>query len=240
VNAGNPNQSCRRSTEPVLQLRPGLVGYQQAWDEQRAHALACAEGTGPDVLMLLEHPSVYTAGRRTRPHERPLDGTPVIDVDRGGKITWHGPGQLVGYPIVRLADPIDVLDYVRRLEEALIRVCADLGLTAYRVAGRTGVWLAPDELRPERKVAAIGVRVQRGVTLHGLSLNCEPDLNEFGRIVPCGITDAGVTSLSKELGRRVTVAEMTDPVAVAVLDALEGRLPVAEHTGPAIEHAPVS
>jgi lipoyl(octanoyl) transferase len=211
------------------------VEYQQAWDQQRAHAQACAEGTGPDVLMLLEHPSVYTAGRRTRPHERPLDGTPVIDVDRGGKITWHGPGQLVGYPIVRLADPIDVMDYVRRLEEAIIRVCADLGLTGYRVAGRTGVWLAPDDLRPERKIAAIGVRVQRGVTLHGFSLNCEPDLGEFGRIVPCGIADAGVTSLSRELGRRVSVAEVTDAVTRAVLDALDGRLPVAEHHGPEIE-----
>jgi lipoyl(octanoyl) transferase len=211
------------------------VEYQQAWDQQRAYAQACAEGTGPDVLMLLEHPSVYTAGRRTRPHERPLDGTPVIDVDRGGKITWHGPGQLVGYPIVRLADPIDVMDYVRRLEEAIIRVCADLGLTGYRVGGRTGVWLAPDDLRPERKIAAIGVRVQRGVTLHGFSLNCEPDLGEFGRIVPCGISDAGVTSLSRELGRRITVAGVTDAVAQAVLDALDGRLPVAEHRGPEIE-----
>ena len=234
--------SCRRSTEPVEQLRLGLVDYQQAWDQQREHARASAEGTGPDVLMLLEHPSVYTAGKRTRPHERPLDGTPVIDVDRGGKITWHGPGQLVGYPIVRLADPIDVMDYVRRLEEAIIAVCAELGLSGYRVAGRTGVWLAPDGPRPERKVAAIGVRVQRGVTLHGFSLNCEPDLGEFGRIVPCGISDAGVTSLSRELGRRVTVAEMIDPVAGAVLDALEGRLPVAEHTGPPdrdAEHAGV-
>jgi lipoyl(octanoyl) transferase len=225
--------SCRHSLEPVQQLRLGLVDYQQAWDQQRAHAQACAEGTGPDVLMLLEHPSVYTAGRRTRPHERPLDGTPVVDVDRGGKITWHGPGQLVGYPIVRLADPIDVLDYVRRLEEAIIRVCADLGLTGYRVAGRTGVWLAPDGTRPERKVAAIGVRVQRGVTLHGFALNCEPDLGEFGRIVPCGISDAGVSSLSKELGRRVSVAEVTDAVAEAMLDALDGRLPVTEHQGPA-------
>jgi lipoyl(octanoyl) transferase len=218
-------------------VRLGLVDYQQAWDQQRVYAHAAAEGTGPDVLMLLEHPSVYTAGRRTRPHERPLDGTPVIDVDRGGKITWHGPGQLVGYPIVKLTDPIDVMDYVRRLEEAIIRVCADLGLTGYRVAGRTGVWLAPDGPRPERKVAAIGVRVQRGVTLHGFSLNCEPDLGEFGRIVPCGIADAGVTSLSNELGRPVTVAEMTDPIAAAMVDALEGRLPVTEHTGPVGEAA---
>jgi len=224
--------SCRRSPEPVQRLRLGLVDYQQAWDQQRAFAQAAGAGTGPDVLMLLEHPSVYTAGKRTRPHERPADGTPVIDVDRGGKITWHGPGQLVGYPIIALADPIDVMDYVRRLEEAIIGVCADLGLSGYRVAGRTGVWLAAGGPWPERKVAAIGVRVQRGVTLHGFSLNCEPDLGEFGRIVPCGISDAGVTSLSRELGRRVTVAEMTDVMALAVLDALDGRLPVTEHRGP--------
>jgi lipoyl(octanoyl) transferase len=224
------SSSCRATRDAVRQLRPGLVDYRAAWDEQRAHAVARAQNTGPDVLMLLEHPSVYTAGRRTRPHERPLDGTPVIDVDRGGKITWHGPGQLVGYPIVKLADPIDVLDYVRRLEEALISVCAGYGLVGHRVAGRTGVWLPADGAgvgaRPERKVAAIGVRVQRGVTLHGFALNCEPELAAFASIVPCGITDAGVTSLTAELGRRVPVAELTDSVAEAVLDALDGQLPV--------------
>ncbi len=220
------SSSCRASSGAIQQLRLGLVDYQTAWDQQRTHAAARAQDAGPDVLMLLEHPSVYTAGRRTRPHERPLDGTPVVDVDRGGKITWHGPGQLVGYPIVRLADPIDVLDYVRRVEEALIKVCADLGLPGYRVTARTGVWLPADGARPERKVAAIGVRVQRGVTLHGFALNCEPDLAAFARIVPCGIADAGVTSLSAELGRPVTVAGVTDSVADAVADALDGRLPV--------------
>ncbi len=219
--------SCRASADAVLLERiDGLVDYQVAWDRQREHAGARATGDGPDVLMLVEHPSVYTAGRRTRPHERPLDGTPVIDVDRGGQITWHGPGQLVGYPIVKLADPIDVLDYVRRLEQALIKVCAGYGLHGYRVAGRTGVWLRAEGGRPERKIAAIGVRVQRGVTLHGYALNCEPDLTAFTRIVPCGITDAGVTSLTAELGRRVGVAEVVDAAARATLDALDGRLPV--------------
>jgi lipoyl(octanoyl) transferase len=221
--------SCRASTEPITERRRGLVDYQLAWAEQRAHAAARADGTGPDVLMLLEHPSVYTAGKRTREWEKPTDGTPVIDVDRGGKITWHGPGQLVGYPIVRLADPVDVLDYVRRLEEALIEVCARLGVRGGRVDGRTGVWLAAEGLRPERKVAAIGVRVQRGVTLHGFSLNCEPDMAEFGRIVPCGISDAGVTSLSAELGRVVRVADVIDEASRCVAAALDGTLPVREH-----------
>lgn len=224
---GTLTSSCRASDQAVrLEQIAGLVDYQAAWDRQREHAEARARDGGPDVLMLVEHPSVYTAGRRTRPHERPLDGTPVIDVDRGGQITWHGPGQLVGYPIVKLSDPIDVLDYVRRLEQALIEVCAGHGLHGYRVAGRTGVWLAPDGPRPERKIAAIGVRVQRGVTLHGYALNCEPDLTAFDHIVPCGITDAGVTSLTRELGRRVEVAEVVDRAARATLDALDGRLPV--------------
>jgi lipoyl(octanoyl) transferase len=224
--------SCRARTEPLSTLRRGLVDYRVAWAEQRAHAAARATGDGPDVVMLLEHPSVYTAGRRTREHEKPLDGTPVVDVDRGGKITWHGPGQLVGYPVVGLADPIDVVDYVRRLEEALIAVCAGLGLVGGRVDGRSGVWLPADGRRPERKIAAIGVRVQRGVTLHGFALNCDPDMAAFGRIVPCGITDAGVTSLTAELGRTVSVAELVEPTAEAVADALDGRLPVRPHPLP--------
>jgi lipoyl(octanoyl) transferase len=228
VPGGTGRASCRASGEPVTPLRLGVLDYRAAWDEQRAHAAARLDG-GPDVLMLLEHPDVYTAGRRTLEHEKPLDGTPVIDVDRGGKITWHGPGQLVGYPIVQLADPIDVVDYVRRLEEALIAACTGLGVACGRVAGRSGVWLAAEGRRPERKIAAIGVRVQRGVTLHGFALNCEPDLAAFGRIVPCGITDAGVTSLSAELGRRVTVADVLDEVTTAMLAALDGTLPVADH-----------
>ena len=168
------------------------------------------DGDQPDTVLLLEHPPVYTAGKRTEPHERPLDpgGAPVIDVDRGGKITFHGPGQLVGYPIVRLPDHVKVVDYVRRVEEALIQVCADLGVTTARVPGRSGVWLRADDKGPERKVAAIGIRVSRGVTMHGFSLNCDVDLGWYDRFVPCGIADAGVTTLSQELGRPVTVADV--------------------------------
>jgi len=223
--------SCRRSLNPVRVDLLGTVDYLAAWETQRANAEARRAGTGPDVLMLLEHPSVYTAGKRTRPEDRPTDGSPVIDVDRGGRITWHGPGQLVGYPIVQLADPIDVVAYVRRLEEAMITVCHGLGLTAAgRIDGRSGVWLPADATHQERKIAAIGVRVQGGVTLHGFSLNCDPDLAEFGRIVPCGISDAGVTSLSAELGRVIGTDEVLADATDAVLRALEGTLPVSEHT----------
>ncbi len=221
---------CRRSSEPVRVDLLGRVEYQQAWDTQRANAAARRDGSGPDVLMLLEHPPVYTAGRRTRPEDRPTDGTPVIDVDRGGRITWHGPGQLVGYPIVALTEPMDVVDYVRRLEEALIDVVTGLGIEgAGRVDGRSGVWLPAAGGRPERKVAAIGVRISGGVTQHGFALNCDPDLGGFGAIVPCGITDAGVSSLSAELGRDVTVDQVQGVVTTAVLDALDGRLPVRPH-----------
>jgi lipoyl(octanoyl) transferase len=206
-------------------IRAGTVPYEQAWARQRELHGARVDGTGPDTLLLLEHPSVYTAGRRTEPHERPVDGTPVIDVDRGGKITWHGPGQLVGYPIVALPDPVDVVAHVRRLEGALIEVCADLGVATDRVEGRSGVWVAADPPggsgRPERKIAAIGVRVARGVTMHGFALNCDPDLGAFGAIVPCGIVDAGVTSLSAELGRDVTVAEVVDAVESAMRRVLD-------------------
>jgi lipoyl(octanoyl) transferase len=169
---------------------------------------------------LLEHEPVYTAGRRTSPADRPTDGTPVIDVDRGGMITWHGPGQLVGYPVIRLEDPVDVVAYVRRLENALIGVCADLGLTAQRVAGRSGVWVAGSDTAPDRKVAAIGVRVARGVTMHGFALNCDCDLSWFDRIVPCGIRDAGVTSLSAELDRTVSVREAVPVVERRLTAAL--------------------
>ena len=186
-------------------VHAGLVDYQQAWEEQRrVHAQRVAAQV-PDTVLLLEHPPVYTAGKRTSPSERPQDGTPVIDVDRGGKITWHGPGQLVGYPIVALPEPVDVVGHVRRVEEALIQVCADLGVDAGRVDGRSGVWVSDD--RGERKVAAIGIRVSQGVTMHGFALNCDCDLTWFDRIVPCGITDATVTSLSRETGRDVPVAE---------------------------------
>jgi lipoyl(octanoyl) transferase len=198
-------------------VRAGLVPYEKAWARQRELHDAVVAGTRPDTALLLEHPPVYTAGRRTEACERPVDGTPVIDVDRGGKITWHGPGQLVGYPIVRLADPIDVVAYVRRMERVLIAVCTDLGVATGQVEGRSGVWLPADDRGPERKIAAIGIRVAQAVTLHGFALNCDPDLTWFDRIVPCGIQDAGVTSLSKELGRDVTVEE--------VLPVVERRLP---------------
>ena len=224
------SRSCRASTEPLRIDHLGTVEYRAAWDVQRANADARRAGTGPDVLMLLEHPDVYTAGKRTQPADLPNDGTPVVDVDRGGRITWHGPGQLVGYPIVGLAKPLDVVNFVRRLEEALIRVVHDAGLPAAgRVDGRSGVWLPADDRRPERKIAAIGVRVQAGVTLHGFALNCEPDLTAYDRIVPCGITDAGVTSLAAELGRPVPVTEIIDAAGAAVEAVLDGTLPVAEH-----------
>jgi lipoyl(octanoyl) transferase len=215
-------------------IRAGTVPYEEAWARQRELHAARVDGTGRDTLLLLEHPSVYTAGRRTEPHERPFDGTPVIDVDRGGKITWHGPGQLVGYPVVALPDPVDVVAHVRRLEGALIEVCAGLGVVTDRIEGRSGVWIDADPPgaggRPARKIAAIGVRVARGVTMHGFALNCDPDLSAFGAIVPCGITDAGVTSLSAELGRNVPVPEVIDAVETAmrrVLTATEAGAAVA-------------
>jgi lipoyl(octanoyl) transferase len=206
----------------------GTIDYVEAWELQREVAAARADETGPDTLLLLEHPSVYTAGKRTDPDERPDDGTPVVDVDRGGKITWHGPGQLVGYPIVKLADPIDVVQYVRRVEQALIAVCDSLGVVTGRVEGRSGVWLAADAHRRERKIAAIGIRVQRGVTMHGFEINCNADLSAFDRIVPCGIRDAGVTSLSTELDRDVTVTEVAPLAEKYMLAALEGELPVED------------
>ena len=218
--------SCRAANDPV-DVRPlGTIDYLQAWDLQRRFANGRADGANPDTMLLLEHPSVYTAGKRTEPADRPVDGTPVVDVDRGGKITWHGPGQLVGYPLIKLADPIDVVHYVRRLEEALIHVCDEFGVHTGRVEGRSGVWVAADERGPERKIAAIGIRVQRGVTMHGFELNCDADLTAFDRIVPCGIRDAGVTSLSFELDRDVTVAQALPLARDAVLAALAGELPV--------------
>ncbi|MEW5812690.1 MAG: lipoyl(octanoyl) transferase LipB [Actinomycetota bacterium] len=219
--------SIRSSSAPVQVRRLGTVDYQAAWDLQREIAAARVAG-GADELLLLQHPPVYTAGRRTLPEERPVDGTPVVDTDRGGKITWHGPGQLVGYPIVGLAEPMDVVNFVRRLEEALITVCAGFGLPTGRVEGRSGVWVAADELRPARKIAAIGIRVARGVTQHGFALNCDCDLAAYGSIVPCGIADAGVTSLTAELGRRIGVDDALAPVTDAVCDVLDGRLHSAD------------
>lgn len=196
------------TTSGLTAVRAGLLDYQAAWDEQRRLHESVVAGERGDTVLLLEHPSVYTAGKRTEPWDRPMDGTPVVDVDRGGKITWHGPGQLVGYPILRLPDPVDVVAYVRRTEELLIDVCAEFGLAAGRVEGRSGVWVPEDDRGPARKVAAIGIRVARGVTLHGFSVNCDCDLTYFDRIVPCGIRDAGVTSLTAELGRPISVADV--------------------------------
>ncbi|MHA6803043.1 lipoyl(octanoyl) transferase LipB [Salinifilum ghardaiensis] len=224
----NTAKTCRASQEPVEVRELGMIDYQSAWDLQRELVRGRGDGETPDTLLLLEHPSVYTAGKRTGPEDRPDDGTPVIDVDRGGKITWHGPGQLVGYPIIALTDPIDVVDYVRRLEQALISVCDQYDLPSGRVEGRSGVWLPADGARPERKIAAIGIRVQQGVTMHGIELNCNADLSEFDRIVPCGIKDAGVTSLSAEVGREVTTEEIAPLAQQAMLDAFDGMLPVTD------------
>src|SRR5688572_27291363 len=187
--------------------------YEEAWELQRRLLAERADDLIGDTALFLEHPPVYTAGKRTEPHDRPIDGTPVVDVDRGGKITFHGPGQLVGYPITKLPSHVLVVDYVRRVEEALIRAVADLGVSAGRVPGRSGVWLPADDARLERKIAAIGIRVSRGVTMHGFSLNADLDLSWYERFVPCGIADAGVTSLSVELGRDVTVPEAAEAVA---------------------------
>ncbi len=190
----------------------GLVAYLDGWELQRRLHADVVTGRRPGTLVLLEHPAVYTAGKLTEPADRPLDGTPVVDVDRGGRITWHGPGQLVGYPVVTLEGRLDVVKHVRRVEELLIAVCADLGVPARRVKGRSGVWVAADAAgrggRPDRKVAAIGIRVAQGVTMHGFALNCDNDLSAYGAIVPCGIPDAGVTTLAAELGRDVTTAEV--------------------------------
>ena len=201
---------------------PALVDYRWAWDEQRRIHAEVAAGRRAGTVLLLEHESVYTAGRRTLAHERPFDGTPVIDVDRGGKITWHGPGQLVGYPIIRLPAGVYVVDYVRRLEEALIRAVQGYGLPARRVTGRSGVWLPADATRPERKLVAIGIRYAHGATLHGFALNVLPNQAAFGRIVPCGIADAGVSSLAEELADPPTVAQAARDV-VPHLDDLLGR-----------------
>jgi lipoyl(octanoyl) transferase len=211
VSAPTLPASGRHSAAGVAYEYPGFgtsaIDYHDAWELQRElHARRLADEIG-DVVLMLEHPAVYTAGRRTEPADRPVDGTPVVEVDRGGKITWHGPGQLVGYPICKLPAHVYVVDFVRRLEEALIRACADFGVATGRVKGRTGVWLPAADGRPERKVAALGVRVSSGVTMHGFALNCDNAGDAFDAIVPCGIADAGVTSLSDELGRDLPVAE---------------------------------
>lgn len=197
----------------IAGLAPDYLPYLEGWDLQRRIHAEVVAGTRPDTLLLLEHEAVYTAGKRTEAHERPQDGTPVVDVDRGGKITWHGPGQLVGYPIVRLVEPIDVVAHVRRLERLLIDVLAPFGVEGYQVEGRSGVWVR----RPlsEDKVAAIGVRVQQGVTMHGFAINCDNSLAGFRGIIPCGITDAGVTTVSEVAGAEVTPADLLSAVSDA-------------------------
>ncbi|MCK0441010.1 lipoyl(octanoyl) transferase LipB [Gordonia alkaliphila] len=215
-----PDRLLRASSAPLEVRKLGTVDYEAAYAMQ--HELAEQRASGEldhDLLLLLEHPSIYTAGRRTEDSDRPVNGARVIDVDRGGRITWHGPGQLVGYPIVKLAEPLDVVDYVRRIEEALIGYCADRGLTTGRVEGRSGVWVIDDA--GERKLGQIGIRVARGVTLHGFALNVDPDLSVFSAIVPCGIPDAGVTSLAAETGTALTVAQTLDAVAAHVQECLD-------------------
>lgn len=207
--------------------RLGLLPYEEAWALQReVHARRVADEI-PDTCLLLQHPPVFTAGKRTQAFERPSDGTPVVEVDRGGRITWHGPGQLVGYPIVKLPMPIDAVGHVRRMEQALIAACADIGVRTVQIAGRSGVWVPADDNGPDRKVAAIGVRISRCTTMHGFALNCDPDLSWFGRIVPCGIDDAEVTSLSAELGRDVTVGEMLPIVESQLTQTLAAVAPTA-------------
>jgi lipoyl(octanoyl) transferase len=208
-----------QSAVTVAISRHGLVDYQKAWDMQRTIHEEVASGSRQNTLLLLEHPSVYTAGRRTEDAERPTDGTPVIDVDRGGRITWHGPGQLVGYPIVKLQKPTELVGFVREIEAGLIQVCADLGITAARVDGRSGVWI--QDAQGDRKIAAIGIRVAKGVTMHGFALNVNPDLAAFRQIVPCGIADADVTSLEIELARSITIDEVAPLVERHVFESLK-------------------
>jgi lipoyl(octanoyl) transferase len=205
--------------EKVISVsRYKTMEYQEAWQLQRAIHADVASGIRENTLVLLEHPSVYTAGRRTEEFERPLDGSNVIDVDRGGRITWHGPGQLVGYPIIKLLEPTEVVGFVREIENALINVCAEFGINAVRVEGRSGVWIVDSQ--GDRKIAAIGVRVAKAVTMHGFAINVNPDLKAYDQIVACGIRDAQVTSLQKELGREITVDEITPLVEAHVLKSL--------------------
>ncbi len=205
----------------IVGLGEDAVDYLAAWEHQREVHARVVEGEAPDTVLLLEHPPTFTAGKRTDPHERPADpgGAPVIDVDRGGKITFHGPGQVVAYPIVRLPQHVLVVDFVRRMEEAMIATCAAYGVQTARVPGRSGVWLRATSDRPERKIGAIGIRVSRGVTMHGIALNCDVDMGWYDRFVPCGISDAGVTSLTAELGRDVPVTEVL-PVLQRELDRM--------------------
>ncbi len=197
----------------------GLVEYQKAWAYQREIQSGVINGTHPNTLILLEHPSVYTAGRRTEDGERPIDGTPVVDVDRGGKITWHGEGQIVGYPIIKLRNRNDVVGFVREIETSLIAACAELGVNTERYCERSGVWIRDEN--GDRKIAAIGIRVAKGVTMHGFALNVDPDMTAYDRISPCGFTDTGVTSLARELGVKISVKEVLPTIERHILSALD-------------------
>jgi len=205
-------------SSPLALQRSGLVEYEDALAIQRNIHGEVASGDRPNTLILLEHPSIYTAGKRTLVEERPGNGAKVLDVDRGGKITWHGPGQLVGYPIVRLANPHELVGFVREIESGLIKVCNQFGIDGVRVAGRSGVWIVDE--KGERKVAAIGIRVASGTSMHGFALNVNPDLSAFDAIVPCGISDAAVTSLERELDRTITIDEVTPIVEKYLYEAL--------------------
>ncbi|MDN3937120.1 lipoyl(octanoyl) transferase LipB [Arthrobacter sp. YD4] len=195
-----------------LGLAPDFIDYTRGWEIQRELHAKVLAGTAPSTVLLLEHAAVYTAGKRTEDHERPFDGTPVVPVDRGGKLTWHGPGQLVGYPIIKLKNPAGIRDYVERLESVMIAVLADYGIDAVRIEGRAGVWIDADEKGPARKIAAIGIRVHEGVTMHGFAINCNNDLAPYGQIIACGITDAGVTTIAQETGRDVAPAELVSRI----------------------------
>lgn len=203
----------------VLISHLGLVEYLPTWELQKNIAADLVNGEGEDTLLLLQHPSVYTAGRRTEESDRPQNGTPVVDVDRGGKITWHGVGQLVGYPIIRLKNPTDVVGFVREIESALIDLCAELGIATERVCERSGVWVK--DSNGDRKIAAIGIRVAKGVTTHGFAINVNPDLSAYDQIIPCGIVDAGVTSIAKELGRDVKIEDVLPLIEKHLLPALD-------------------
>ena len=198
--------------------RLGLLEYQSALELQRKIHLEVASGNRPNTFLMLEHPSVYTAGKRTQEFEKPTDGTPVINVDRGGRITWHGPGQLVGYPIVKLLKPTELVGFVRTIEGALIKVCSEFGINAVRIDDRSGVWIS--DIKGDRKIAAIGIRVASGVTMHGFALNVAPDLSAFSQIVPCGIDDAAVTSMAVELKRKIDISEVSPIVEKYLTEAL--------------------
>lgn len=205
-------------SSPLALQRSGLVEYEDALAIQRTIHAEVSSGIRPNTLILLEHPSIYTAGKRTLDEERPGNGAKVLDVDRGGKITWHGPGQLVGYPIVRLSNPHELVGFVREIEAGLIKVCAEFGIIGVRVEGRSGVWIVDE--KGERKVAAIGIRVASGTSMHGFALNVNPDLSAFDAIVPCGISDAAVTSLAIELGREISIEEVSPVVEKYLYEAL--------------------